>query len=42
MLSDFAPSSQAEQVVQDWLSAFDAEQRKLDELFDKKLAICRR
>jgi hypothetical protein len=38
---DFSPSSQAEQAVQDRLSAFDAEQKKLDELLDKKLTICR-
>jgi hypothetical protein len=27
--------------VQDQLSAFDAQQKKLDELLDKKLNICR-
>ena len=39
--SDFSPSSTAEQAVQDQLSAFDAQQKKLDELLDKKLNICR-
>jgi hypothetical protein len=38
---DFSPGSQAEQAVQDRLSAFDAEQKRLDELLNKKLAICR-
>jgi hypothetical protein len=39
--SDFSPSSQAEQAVQDRLSAFDAEQKRLDVILDKKLNICR-
>jgi hypothetical protein len=39
--NDFSPSSPAEQAVQDQLSAFDAQQKKLDELLDKKLNICR-
>jgi hypothetical protein len=38
---DFLPSSQAEQSVQDRLSIFDAEQKRLDESLDKKLNICR-
>ena len=39
--NDFSPSSPAEQAVQDELSAFDAQQKKLDELLDKKLNVCR-
>jgi hypothetical protein len=39
--SDLSPNSQAEQAVQDRLSAFDAEQKRLDEQLDKKLNICR-
>jgi hypothetical protein len=39
--NDFSPSSPAEQAVQDQLSAFDAQQKKLDEMLDKKLNICR-
>ena len=39
--NDFSPSSSAEQAVQDRLSAFDAQQKKLDEMLDKKLNICR-
>ena len=39
--SNFSPGSQAEHEVQDRLSTFDAEQKKLDELLDKKLTICR-
>lgn len=39
--NDLSPSSPAEQAVQDQLSAFDAQQKKLDELLDKKLNICR-
>jgi hypothetical protein len=39
--SGSSPSSQAEQAVQDQLSRFDAEQKKLDEQLDKKLSICR-
>jgi hypothetical protein len=35
--SDFA----ANKIEQQRLSAFDAEQRKLDEMLDKKLNICR-
>ena len=34
-------NSRAEQAVQDRLSAFDAEQRRLDKLLDKNLTICR-
>ena len=34
---DFSPGSQTEQTLQDRLSAFDAEQKKLDEFIDKKL-----
>jgi hypothetical protein len=34
-------NSQAEQAVQDRLSAFDAQQKRLDELFDSNLTICR-
>ena len=37
----FAPSSAANQAEQDRLSTFDAEQKKLDEMLDKKLNICR-
>jgi len=39
--NNFSPSSSAEQAVQDQLSAFDAQQKKLDEMLDKKLNICR-
>jgi hypothetical protein len=39
--NDFSPSSPAERAVQDQLSAFDAQQKKLDEMLDKKLNICR-
>jgi hypothetical protein len=39
--SNFSPSSSAEQAVQDRLSASDAQQKKLDEMLDKKLNICR-
>jgi hypothetical protein len=38
---DFFRSSRAEQAVQDRLSAFDAEQSRLDKLLDKNLTICR-
>jgi hypothetical protein len=38
---DFTPDSGANQVEQNRLSAFDAEQKKLDEQLDKKLDICR-
>jgi hypothetical protein len=37
----FSFDSQAEKTVQDRLSAFDEEQKKLDELLDKRLTICR-
>ncbi len=37
----FVPQSGAEQVEQDRLSAFDAEQKKLDQELDKSLNICR-
>jgi hypothetical protein len=37
----FSPSSTAEQAVQQKLSAFDAEQQKLDRQLDKSLNICR-
>ena len=40
-ISDLSPNSQAEQAVQDRLSGFDVEQKKLDEQLDKKLTICR-
>jgi hypothetical protein len=39
--NNFSPSSQAEQAVQGQLSAFDVEQKKLDEKLDKTLNICR-
>ena len=39
--NNFSPNSPAEQAVQDKLSAFDAQQKKLDEMLDKKLNICR-
>jgi hypothetical protein len=39
--SEFAPTSPANQAEKDRLSAFDAEQQKLDEMLDKKLNICR-
>jgi hypothetical protein len=39
--NDFSPGSPAEQAEQDQLSAFDAQQKKLDEMLDKKLNICR-
>jgi hypothetical protein len=39
--NDFSSGSSAEQAVQDRLSAFDAQQKKLDEMLDKKLNICR-
>jgi hypothetical protein len=38
---DFAPGSTANQIEQNRLSTFDAEQKKLDEQLDKKLDICR-
>jgi hypothetical protein len=28
-------------IFQDWLSKFDEQQQKLDEMLDKKLSICR-
>ena len=37
----FSPGSAPEQVEQQKMSAFDAEQRKLDEQLDKSLNICR-
>ena len=37
----FSFNSQAEKIVQDRLSAFGEEQKKLDELLDKRLSICR-
>jgi len=39
--SHFAPRSSAEQVEQDRMSAFDAEQQKLDQELDRRLNICR-
>jgi hypothetical protein len=38
---NFAPNSTTEEIEQHRLSAFDAEQRNLDEMLDKKLNICR-
>ena len=38
---DFSPHSEANEVEQGKLSAFDAKQNKLDEALDKKLNICR-
>jgi hypothetical protein len=37
----FSPQSAAEQAEQQRMSAFDAEQQKLDEELDKSLNICR-
>jgi hypothetical protein len=37
----FSPRSAAEQVEQQKMSAFDAQQQKLDEELDKSLNICR-
>jgi hypothetical protein len=37
----FTLNSSADQIEQRRLSAFDAEQHKLDEMLDKKLSICR-
>jgi hypothetical protein len=37
----FSPRSSAEQVEQDRMSVFDAEQNKLDQELDRKLNICR-
>jgi hypothetical protein len=37
----FSPRSPAEQVEQQQMSIFDAQQQKLDEELDKKLNICR-
>jgi hypothetical protein len=37
----FSPSSPREQTVQQQMSAYDAEQQKLDEQLDKQLNICR-
>jgi len=38
----FSPGSAAEQIEQGKMSAFDAEQHRLDEDLDKRLNICRR
>jgi hypothetical protein len=38
---NFTLNSAADESEQQRLSAFDAEQRKLDEMLDKKLNICR-
>lgn len=38
---DFTAGSGANQIEQNRLSTFDAEQKKLDEQLDKKLDICR-
>jgi hypothetical protein len=38
---DFTPRSPENQVEENRLSTFDAEQKKLDEQLDKKLDICR-
>jgi hypothetical protein len=37
----FSPASPADQVEQERMSKFDAEQRRLDEELDKRLNICR-
>jgi hypothetical protein len=37
----FSPDSQADQRVEQKMSAFDAEQRKLDAELDQRLNICR-
>jgi hypothetical protein len=37
----FSPGSQADQSVEQKMSAFDAEQQKLDAELDKRLNICR-
>jgi hypothetical protein len=37
----FSPRSGAEQVEQDRMSTFDAEQKRLDQELDRKLNICR-
>ena len=37
----FSPASAANQIEQERMSKFNAEQRKLDEELDKKLNICR-
>jgi hypothetical protein len=39
--SQFSPGSASEQIEQQKMSAFDAEQQKLDERLDKSLNICR-
>jgi hypothetical protein len=39
--SSFPPRSPAEQVEQQNMSIFDAQQQKLDEALDKHLNICR-
>jgi hypothetical protein len=38
---NFTANSSADEIEQHRLSAFDAQQRKLDEMLDKKLNICR-
>jgi hypothetical protein len=38
---NFTPSSKADEIEQHRLSAFDAQQRQLDEMLDKELNICR-
>jgi hypothetical protein len=38
---NFTPNSSADEIEQRRLSAFDAQQRRLDEMLDKKLNICR-
>ena len=38
---NFAPNSTTDEIEQRRLSAFDAEQRNLDEMLAKKLNICR-
>jgi len=37
----FSPSSPREQTVQEQMSVYDAEQKRLDEQLDKQLNICR-
>ena len=39
---NFAPNSTTDEIEQRRLSTFDAEQRNLNEILDKKLNICRR
>ena len=38
---NFTPNSKADEIERRRLSAFDAQQRQLDEMLDKKLNICR-